>query len=566
MNIKKFILFIFGLFALALPFDRFSFKVAHASSDNQSWINTADNVVESNEYYGAIYLNTHEDISALSISIHYDSDVFLMSEHHGVADNCTMYDCSGTGSSFTYTFIFDNISKNEDQRLIYFYYLIKENVTPGKYYFDLVVNEAYNSSLEDVTIVAKRKYIDVASIEHIKSVNTYISSGNNISASYEETITFTYELTNSEPTSGVFVLAYDNELFEFVSLTKHEFFDNMICDYNASLTGQILISFAEAVPDDNQRLFTVSLKVIKNISKVTDITLNASELYDTGMSPMSLNSDPLHVSLLYDPNYDEHPSVTTTSVINTANHQVIFTINLEENSHLGAADFVFKFDKSVLTYVGSEKLISPTFFTVNDKAAQLEQGQIKFSILSTTDITDGGDILRLTFSYVDIRNDRISSALLTGSGLTDSLTNPIQLDISGTEFIILGVDLVAIWIDTYMYMDDPSFSGEGTGRCISDNLYETAKRELLKLDAESISDFESDSGNKYTAALARYLAWANANHDNNPFELNFDFLSSSYLRLATNQYGSLIVVGIIIATTIIISVGCFILIRKKKNN
>ena len=565
MNIKKSLLLIFALFALAMPFGRSSFSMAKAEGENRVWLDTQENVVETNSYYAGVYLNTHEEISSLSLEIHFNPDVIAISSTYN-SISANIYDSSIHEDSVNYTYIFNDVELDSNQQLFYFYYQIVDGVNPGTYYFDVVISEAYNSSLESVEISTSRKYINVSGKENIRASYAYINGNIDISTSYNEEFSFSYYLSNSEPTSGAFVIRYDDTLFEFVSFTKLDFFNNMICDYNASAKGEILVTFAEVTPDSNTNLFTITLRTIKNETTNTQISLNANELYDTDMNPMGFSASKLNVSITYDGNYEDHPSVSTSAVVDTLNHQVVFTINLEENSHLGAGDFVFRFDKDVLTYVESTKLISPTFFSVNDKEAQLEKGQIKFSILSTSDIVTGGDILRVTFSYSDTRDNRDSSVILTGSGLTDSLTNPIQLDISGTEFIILGVDLVAIWIDTYMYMDDPSFSGEGTGRCISDNLYETAKRELLKLDAESISDFESDSGNKYTTALARYLAWANANHDNNPFELNFDFLNASYLRLATNQDGSLIVIGVIIATTIIISVGCFILIRKKKNN
>ena len=565
MNIKKPLFLVFALFALAMPFGRSTFTMAKADGEeNRVWLETQDNVVETNSYYAGVYLNTHEELSALSVEIHFNPDVVAISSTYN-SISANIYDYSIQEESLNYTYIFNEVTLDSNQQLFYFYYQVVDGVTPGRYYFDIVISEAYNSSLKSVEISTARKYIDVTDKTSIKTSYACINGSSNISTSYNEEITFSYYLDNSEPSSGAFVIRYDDTLFEFVSLTKLDFFSNMICDYNASAKGEILVTFAEVTPDNNTNLFTITLRTIKNVDASTQISLLANELYDTDMNPMGFSASKLNVTVNYDPAYETHPSVSTSAVVNTTNHQVVFTISLEENSHLGAGDFVFKFNKNILTYVESTKLISPTFFNVNDKETQLEQGQIKFSILSTTDIVAGGDILKATFSYSDTRNNRNSSVILTGSGLTDALTNPIELDISGTDFVIPGVDLVLLWIDSYMYMDDESFIGEGSGRCISDNLYEIAKRELLKLDAESIGDFESNSGNKYTAALARYQAWARANHDNNPFEANYDFLSAPYSNLVLNQNGSIIVVYILVITTIITGVGCFVLIRRKKN-
>ena len=564
MNIKKSLLLVFALFALAMPFGKGNFAMAKAEGENRVWLETNDSVVETNSYYASVYMNTHEELSTLSVEVHFNPDVVAVSStYNSISTN--IYDSSIHEESVNYTYIFNDVELNSNQQLFYFYYQVVDGVTPGRYYFDIVISEAYNSSLESVEISTTRKYIDVSDKSTIKTSYAYINGSYSVSTSYNQEFTFSYYLDNSEPTSGAFVIRYDDTLFEFVSFTKLDFFSNMICDYNASAKGEILVTFAEVVADNNTNLFTIKLRTIKNADASTQISLLANELYDTDMNPMGFSASKLNVTVTYDPSFEEHPSISTSAAVDTANHQVVFTINLEENSHLGAGDFVFRFDKDVLTYVESTKLISPTFFNVNDKEAQLVQGQIKFSILSTSDIVAGGDILRVTFSYSDARNDRNSSVILTGSGLTDSLTNPIELDISGTDFVISGVDLVLIWIDSYMYMDDDSFVGEGTGRCTSEGLYETAKRELLKLDAESIEDFETNIGNKYTDALARYQAWARANHDSNPFEANYDFLSAPYSNLVLNQSGSMIVIYILVMTTIITGVGCFALIRRKKS-
>lgn len=563
---KKLLFSLLTLLSLALPFGRNSFAVAKAEGENTIWLETEDNVVEANTYFAAINLNTHDELSALSVEVHFNPEIVTVNETYNNI-SADIYDSSINEESINYTYIFSNLELDSVHQLFYFFFRVVDEVTPGRYYFDIIVSEAYNSSLENVEINASRKYFDVSSKATIKTSIAWINGENNISTSYNEEFTFSYYLDNSEPTSGAFVIKYDDTLFEFVSLTKLDFFNNMICDYNASAKGEIIVTFAEVVPDDYTYLFSITFRTIKNVDASTQISLLANELYDSDMNLMNLFAESLNVTVTYNSEFEEHPSISTSAVVDTVNHQVIFTISLEKNSHLGAGDFVFKFDKTVLTYVESTKLISPTFFNINDKKKQLDQGQIKFSILSTNDIVSGGDILQLTFSFTDNRNDRNSSVTLTGSGLTDSLTNPIELDISGTDFVIPGADLVQIWIDSYMYMNDDSFIGEGTGRCTADGLYETAKKELMKLDSESISDFENDVDNKYTAALNRYLAWARANHDDSPFVPNYDFLNNSNsLQLASiNSSSQTIYILILVAIISTAAFGALVLKKKHRN-
>lgn len=563
-SIKKFFVLAFALCASSIPLGRSPFTMAKAEEEgNRIWLNTEEDVIEGYSYSADLCMHVYEEVSALSVEVHFNPSVVSIGDTYNNI-SAQIYDYSINEESVNYTYIFDHVDLDSNQTLFYFGYNVLSGVAPGRYYFDIVISEAYNSSLESVEISTTRKYIDVKSQSSLKVANAYPSESN-VNTSYNQEFTFTYYLDSSEPSSGAFVIRYDDKLFEFVSLTKLDFFDNMICDYNASAKGEIIVTFIEVTRDYNTSLFEITLKTINNVDASSQITFAASELYDTDMNPMRLNATSISVDVAHDPSYEEHPSMTTSYQVNAVNHQVVFTINLEEDSHLGAGDFIFRFDKDIITYVESTKLINPTMFTINDKQAQLDQGQIKFSILSTTDIVEANDILRITFSYSDNRNDRNSSITLIGNGLTDSLTNPIQLDISGTDYVIPGVDLVLLWIDTYMYMDDPSFIGDGSGRCISDGLYETAKRELLKLDEQSINDFKTNADNKYTDALMRYEAWAKANHDENPFTSNYDFLNaSSYSGLSIDQNSDMIDVYIIIAFVSILSIGFFALIRKKK--
>ena len=166
------------------------------------------------------------------------------------------------------------------------------------------------------------------------------------------------------------------------------------------------------------------------------------------------------------------------------------------------------------------------------------------------------------FSYNDSKNDQELSFALTGSGLTDSLTNPISLDISGANLIIEGIDFIIRWAKTYLYMDDPSFDGNGSGLCKSEGYYLTAKTELLKLDDDSINDFASNLDEKYTEALARYLAWASANGDLTPFVEGITYGLNSLTSLQSENGSVMAIVLVLIATSTCLVT--LVIIKKRK--
>lgn len=124
------------------------------------------------------------------------------------------------------------------------------------------------------------------------------------------------------------------------------------------------------------------------------------------------------------------------------------------------------------------------------------------------------------------------------------------------------VDPIQTWIDGYMHMDDPNYSGQGTGLCISQNTYVNAKKALLSLESQYVESFENNEGNKYTNALSRYLAWAKANLDEYPFETNYAFVSI-HIENVYNSNQTYIIV-IVVASIILMSGATLLLLRKKR--
>ena len=124
------------------------------------------------------------------------------------------------------------------------------------------------------------------------------------------------------------------------------------------------------------------------------------------------------------------------------------------------------------------------------------------------------------------------------------------------------VDPIQTWIDGYMHMDDPNYSGLGTGLCISQNTYVNAKKALLSLQSQYVESFENNEDNKYTNALKRYLAWAKANLDEYPFETNYAFVSI-HIENVYNSNQTYIIV-IVVASIILMSGTTLLLLRKKR--
>ena len=134
-----------------------------------------------------------------------------------------------------------------------------------------------------------------------------------------------------------------------------------------------------------------------------------------------------------------------------------------------------------------------------------------------------------------------------------------------------GSDPIQDWIDTYMYMNDPRFEGNGTGLCKDQNFYINAKIGLKAVnDAHpgSIAKFEADADGDYTDALARYKKWAIACNDASPFdgkdEIADHLRANDIHGLAFNDNTTATAIIVISSVVVMASIAGYFLLRKRK--
>lgn len=219
--------------------------------------------------------------------------------------------------------------------------------------------------------------------------------------------------------------------------------------------------------------------------------------------------------------------------------------------------------------LGSSSVIGK--FTINlADSAKVAASKIKVGVkrYNTSD-----DPTLYIETNVDSKQSISAEADLSEKEVTLSGQNISTITISSKKRVYLSyitvvsqgssdVDPIQTWIDGYMHMDDPNYSGVGTGLCISQNTYVNAKKALLSLESQYVESFENNEGNKYTKALSRYLAWAKANLDENPFEDNYAFVSI-HIENVYNSNQTYIIV-IVVASIILMSGTTLLLLRKKR--
>jgi hypothetical protein len=141
------------------------------------------------------------------------------------------------------------------------------------------------------------------------------------------------------------------------------------------------------------------------------------------------------LTVTFDPTYTEDcPAMFLSAAYDALRDRVTLTVRLEADAHLGAGDFVLRFDPDKLTYVSSKKEFSPTFFHINEKGTS--DGVLKFSIISMEDIADATEVLTVTFDAVRSPDEQTAAFDIVGSGLTDTMTNAISLNFVGCDVTI----------------------------------------------------------------------------------------------------------------------------------
>ena len=133
------------------------------------------------------------------------------------------------------------------------------------------------------------------------------------------------------------------------------------------------------------------------------------------------------------------------------------------------------------------------------------------------------------------------------------IVGDISVTIAGVE---TNKKAVADFVSEYMHMSD--YTTE-LGYCndTEHHYYSTAKAALLALGADCINEFRTNDA--FASAHDRYLKWAAANHDDNPFE---DTSGSNVVETVNNSNIALIAL-IISVTTLSLLVVPFIYIKKK---
>ncbi len=395
-----------------------------AESERSVYATTSTTVAQGSYGYLYVYLDDLTDLSALSVSVYYETDeITVKSAYNRVS--ATVYDINTPLGCVNASYIFDGNGGATKTNLFYIYYQVNSTAEAGNTYFDIVVSDAYDSSLQPLSVGGSRCSFTIGEAASAKTCNVYSSSS--VATSVGQEFELSYRLSTYKIASGSFSVSYDPELFEVVGVTNGAFCDNKILDVNTELSGTVYFSFVGTEYNSNTDLVSVRFKTRKNTAVSSTVKMTVTELYDLELAPISCSGYTTTANIAFDESYTEDaPSMSISTFYDAQSGKVIASVKLEENSHLGAGDFVLSFDAECLCYISAEKGFSPTFFNINDK--NTADGILKFSVISLSDITEAQSVLTVVFEAKRSCTDCSTELDISGAGLVDSLTNNIKLN------------------------------------------------------------------------------------------------------------------------------------------
>ena len=391
----------------------------------------------------SVYIDSMESLASLSVTVHFDPARVKITDLYNSVD-CVLYDSAENADNIQFSYILDGEGEAAKTRLFYFRYEVLSDAETGAAFFDITVSEAYDSSLNTVPVNGSRCYFNIAQAQVDKRCSVRVDK-TAVSTVVEEEFSLSYSFSTHEIASGFATVTYDPELFEVVGVTNGKFLENKMADVNIAMAGSVYLSFVGTEYTNQRDVMTVTFKAIKNVTDTSGISFKVSELYDVDRNSITCPSVSSNVQIAFDPNYTgDAPTMKLNAQYDSTTDQVTAVITLEELSKLGAGDFVVEFDPKVLTLVNWKKGFNPNFFTTNDREA--EKGIFKFSIVSLKDIVAAQTVLTLTFDVTYTCQDQEAVIGLSGSMLSDSLTNPIVLNIRGDKTTVPLRHYIGDWV------------------------------------------------------------------------------------------------------------------------
>lgn len=376
---------------------------AEGESPNPKVYASDTTVTAGNTTYLYIYASDFVDVGAIDIYAFYDPEVFTITNYWvaGMASGQqTSVNTSTPGEACFSILSLDGL--NGSGALFEIALRANSNAPAGSYNFVLAVGDAYNTSLEPISVGVSSPKITVNSrTTPQKSLSVY-NSGNNYYYTYykDDEVTVQFATNNAQGlTSAEFEFEYDETVLEFESLSlgyKLTSATNALASENTDIPGYIKVSYVatSAVEGGVYPIISVKFKVISEEVGNTAVSLKVSGLYDSALDVISgcTSSETINIGKRVEA--PTLPQIGVSGFNGTGTTADVF-ITAPASSSLAAVDFEIRFDSSKVSCASAVCEADGCFVISN---IDNSNGIIKFSFICEEGISVDTELIKLSFS------------------------------------------------------------------------------------------------------------------------------------------------------------------------
>ena len=388
--------------------------------------------------YCFLKMDMADNIAAMDYIITYDSQNLELTNIYksGLADqsDVTVSINSDEPGIIRVTLVSQNgISGSGFLNLMYF--KAKAAAVPGTYPISVLVNEAWNTSLETVSVSKKNGVITLKeksqTVKNVRFTSTVSVSSLKVGEEVD------YRLGASGLNglaAGAFEFYYDDTRLKLNDVVLSDSVKSAVNDVNADVKGLVRVAFAaESAINSCANLVTLKFSAVD--TGTAGISFKPGDLYDCNFAGMTGNEFSKTVEISEREtviDYYDFKALVPDKIYSDKEFTV--RIALQGGSGVRAGDFSVTYDSGVLECIGVDKETINGVWVVTDK--NCSDGKIRFSLMSNVDLAEDTTLVSIRFKATE-NNDSETALQLAGTGVCDADFKSVTLDYIGAEINIV---------------------------------------------------------------------------------------------------------------------------------
>ena len=379
--------------------------------------NCVENTI--NTYF--VYINNANNLSAISLEIHFDPSTIDFAGIFAYDNNLLDYNLNSDEGVITLSSIF-NAPINGNYQFLQLNILPKEVDQSTFTTIDFLVTNAFDSSFNQVNVQSCSESFYVNNNNEIEEedLEFFLNASKDVLIKDEEFSLSVYCDELYKINAGNFTLSYDKDLLEFVSYQKGSFLENTqtLFDIKYDNPGSIEFSFINTAKIQENELITFTFKSKENIDSSCYLTFTPTNLIDNDLNKFSSSASELKISFSYSSLVEQNDALSLKYDLNEETKELFINIYINDGIDFAVGDFTITFDTRYFTYIDYSKTsILNNFYISSVDDAKKDNGQLDFHLLTLESNYNKGLIFTFKFNLFEKCNNFDTFIEFTGKNL-----------------------------------------------------------------------------------------------------------------------------------------------------